>query len=112
MWRTASLLLAHVFRSGMLPGGVWGRGRSPLSRVVSVLPRGGPQRWLATEAEEVDGVAHVDTCWSCRSFKKKRRSLFCVECKLIQPPAKDGSDFFELFGMFVQHDVDWKSFVR
>jgi hypothetical protein len=46
-----------------------------------------------------DPIAHTETCWSCNSFKKKRRSLFCIECNLIQPPPGDDSDFFDMFGL-------------
>jgi len=76
----------------------------PFCRSISSLRR----RYFSTENEE-DPVAHVDTCWSCNAFKKKRRSFFCVECKLIQPPAKDGPDFFELFSMKPSFDLDVKS---
>ncbi|CAH1738025.1 co-chaperone protein HscB homolog [Aphis gossypii] len=49
-----------------------------------------------------DGVK----CWNCQTILDIRPCLFCKNCSIIQSPEDQNLNYFELFNINVQYDID------
>jgi len=45
-------------------------------------------------------------CWNCQTLLDIRPCLFCKNCSLIQSPDDQKLNYFELFNINVQYDID------
>lgn len=45
-------------------------------------------------------------CWNCQTTVNATPCLFCKDCSLIQSPEKQNFNYFELFDISDQYDID------
>lgn len=45
-------------------------------------------------------------CWNCQTILDIRPCLFCKSCSIIQSPEDQNLNYFELFNINVQYDID------
>lgn len=45
-------------------------------------------------------------CWNCQTIVDTTPCLFCKNCSIIQSPEKQNFNYFELFNISNQYDID------
>lgn len=45
-------------------------------------------------------------CWNCQTILNTRPCLFCENCSLIQSPEQPNLNYFKLFNIHEQYDID------
>lgn len=45
-------------------------------------------------------------CWNCQTISETKPSLFCKTCTLIQSTEQQNFNYFELFNIVNQYDID------
>lgn len=48
----------------------------------------------------------VHKCWNCQTIVNTKPCLFCKNCLLIQSPEHQNFNYFELFNIRDQYDID------
>lgn len=57
---------------------------------------------------KINSYATLSTikCWNCHTILDTKPCLFCKKCTLIQSPEHQNINYFELFSMLNQFDID------
>lgn len=92
--------------------------RDTLFRISNYCVNSGARQWSESLSVDVayrrydkikrNSYATLTTikCWNCQTTMDTMPCLFCKKCTLIQSPEYQNINYFELFSMHNQYDID------